>query len=78
MALNIAPLVRRPPDYPLDALRRQRLGGDVQLKFDVTAAGFVENVSVVKSSDAQFEEPAVRALSIVALHRASSRASAPR
>jgi TonB family protein len=61
-ALSIAPLVRRPPDYPPDALR-QRLGGDVQLKFDVTAAGFVENVSVVKSSDAQFEEPAVRALS---------------
>lgn len=61
-ALSVAPLVRRPPDYPLDALR-QRLGGDVQLKFDVTAAGFVENVSVVKSSDAQFEEPAVRALS---------------
>ena len=61
-SLTIAPLVRRPPDYPPDALR-QRLGGDVQLKFDVTAAGFVENVSVVKSSDAQFEEPAIRALS---------------
>ncbi len=61
-ALAIAPLVRRPPDYPPEALK-QRLGGDVQLKFDVTAAGFVENVSVVKSSDPQFEEPAVRALS---------------
>jgi TonB family protein len=60
-ALSIAPLVRRPPDYPPDALK-QRLGGDVQLKFDVTAAGFVENVSVVKSSDPQFEEPAVSAL----------------
>jgi TonB family protein len=61
-SLTIAPLVRRPPDYPPDALR-QRLGGDVQLKFDVTTAGFVENVSVVTSSDAQFEEPAIRALS---------------
>ena len=61
-ALSIAPLVRRPPDYPPDALR-QRLGGDVQLNFDVTAAGLVENVSVLESSDAQFEEPAVRALS---------------
>ncbi len=61
-ALSIAPLVRRPPDYPVEALE-QRLGGDVQLKFDVTAAGFVENVSVVASSDAQFEESAVRALS---------------
>jgi len=61
-ALSIAPLIRRNPDYPLDALAK-RLGGNVTLKFDVTAAGFVENVSVVDSSDAQFEEPAVRALS---------------
>jgi TonB family protein len=61
-ALSLAPLVRRPPDYPPDALR-QRIEGNVQLEFDVTAAGFVENVSVVKSSDPQFEEPAVRALS---------------
>ncbi|HVJ29861.1 MAG TPA: TonB family protein, partial [Gammaproteobacteria bacterium] len=61
-ALSIAPLVRRPPDYPPEALK-QGLAGNVQLKFDVTAAGFVENVSVVQSSDAQFEEPAVRALS---------------
>jgi TonB family protein len=61
-ALSIAPIVRHPPDYPLEALK-QRLGGHVQLKFDVTAAGIVENVSVVESSDAQFEEPAIRALS---------------
>jgi TonB family protein len=46
----------------LDALK-QRLAGHVQLKFDVTAAGIVENVSVVDSSDPQFEEPAIRALS---------------
>jgi TonB family protein len=61
-ALSIAPIVRHPPDYPPEALK-QRLGGHVQLKFDVTAAGTVENVSVVESSDAQFEEPAIRALS---------------
>jgi outer membrane biosynthesis protein TonB len=36
-ALSNAPLVRRPPDYPPEALK-QGLGGDVQLKFDVTAA----------------------------------------
>ena len=60
-ALSIAPIVRRPPDYPLDALAK-RLAGNVQLKFDVTAAGFVENVTVVESSDAQFEEPAIAAL----------------
>ena len=34
----------------------------MQLKFDVTAAGSVENVSVVESSDALFEESAIRAL----------------
>jgi TonB family protein len=61
-ALSIAPLVRRPPDYPPDALK-QKLEGDVQLKFDVTAAGVVENISVVESSDAQFEDSAIRALS---------------
>jgi TonB family protein len=61
-ALSIAPIVRRPPDYPLEALK-ERLAGHAQLKFDVTAAGFVENVSVVESSDALFEEPAIRALS---------------
>jgi TonB family protein len=60
-ALSLAPIVRQPPDYPVEALR-QRVGGHVQLKFDVTATGNVENVSVVESSDAQFEEPAVRAL----------------
>ena len=61
-ALSIAPVVRRPPDYPLDALK-QRLSGHVQLVFDVTAAGVVENVGVVESSDPQFEDPAIRALS---------------
>jgi TonB family protein len=61
-ALSIAPLVRRPPDYPPEALA-QRLEGWVQLKFDVTAAGFVENVSVDESSDERFEGPAIRALS---------------
>jgi TonB family protein len=60
--LTIAPLVRRPPDYPPEALK-QGLAGTVQLEFDVTAAGFVENVSVVESSHPLFEEPAVRALS---------------
>jgi TonB family protein len=61
-ALSIAPIVRWPPDYPPEALKR-RLEGYVQLEFDVTAAGVVENISVVESSDAMFEEPAVRALS---------------
>jgi TonB family protein len=61
-ALSSAPIVRRAPDYPLDALR-QRLGGHVQVKYDVTAAGVIENVRVVESSDAMFEDSAVRAVS---------------
>jgi TonB family protein len=61
-ALGIQPVIRKNPDYPPSALK-QGLDGHVQLKFDVTAAGIVENVSIVESSDAQFEEPAVRALS---------------
>jgi TonB family protein len=59
--LAIAPIAIRPPDYPPDALARG-LGGHVQLKFDVTTAGRVENVSVVESSDPIFEESALRAI----------------
>ncbi len=62
VALGIQPIVRLNPDYPPDALK-QRLDGHVQVKFDVTAGGVVENVSVVESSDAQFEDSAVRAVS---------------
>jgi TonB family protein len=60
--LDVIPLVRENPQYPRQALEK-RLGGHVQLKFDVTAAGTVENVSVVESSDAVFEESAAAALS---------------
>lgn len=60
--LDVIPLVRENPQYPPQALEKG-LGGHVQLKFDVTAAGTVENVSVVESSDAVFEESAATALS---------------
>ena len=59
--LDVIPLVRENPQYPPQALETG-LGGHVQLKFDVTAAGTVENVSVVESSDAVFEESAATAL----------------
>jgi len=62
VALGVQPVVRKNPDYPPAGLK-QRLEGHVQLQFDVTATGSVENVSVIESSDALFEEPAVRALS---------------
>jgi TonB family protein len=59
--LDVIPLVRENPQYPPRALA-EGLSGHVQLKFDVTAAGTVENVSVVESSDAVFEESAAAAL----------------
>jgi len=60
-ALSIVPLVRHNPQYPARALARG-VEGQVQVKFDVTAAGVVENVSVVESSDAQFEDATVEAV----------------
>ena len=59
---DVIPLVRHNPQYPPRALE-QKVGGHVQLKFDITTAGTVENVSVVESSDAQFEQSAIDALS---------------
>ena len=58
---DVIPLVRANPEYPPQALTK-RLEGRVQLKFDVTTAGTVENVSVVSSSDPVFEESAAAAL----------------
>ena len=60
-ASDVLPLVRAAPDYPPNALAQGR-AGHVQLRFDITPAGKVENISVVESSDAEFEEPAMRAL----------------
>ena len=59
--LSVIPLVRTPPDYPVTALERG-LQGSVTLRFDVTATGVVENVGVVESTDAVFEDTAASAL----------------
>src|SRR6185503_3747046 len=61
VALGVQPVVRKSPDYPPDALKAG-IEGHVQLKFDVTVAGLVENINVIESSGAQFEDPAARAL----------------
>jgi len=58
---SVAPIVRTPPDYPSAAIERG-LQGDVTLQYDVTATGTVENVSVLGSTDAVFEEAAATAL----------------
>jgi TonB family protein len=59
--LYAIPIVRTPPDYPSAAIERG-LQGDVTLQFDVTGTGAVENVSVLASTDAVFEEAAATAL----------------
>jgi TonB family protein len=59
--LSVVPIVRTPPDYPSAAIERG-LQGDVTLQYDVTATGAVENVSVLGSTDAVFEEAAATAL----------------
>jgi TonB family protein len=59
--LYVVPIVRIPPDYPSAAIERG-LQGDVTLQFDVTAKGAVENVTIVGSTDAVFEEAAATAL----------------
>lgn len=55
------PLVRVEPQYPPQAAKRG-LEGWVQLQFTVTSAGSVDDVAVVKSSNAVFESAAVAAV----------------
>jgi len=53
--------VRRNPPYPQTALSDD-LDGWVQLEFDITDTGTVENVRAVASRDKVFEKPAVEAV----------------
>jgi protein TonB len=55
------PLVRVEPQYPPQAAKRG-LEGWVQLRFTITPAGSVDEVSVVKSSNPVFERAAVDAV----------------
>lgn len=55
------PLVRVEPQYPPQAAKRG-LEGWVQLQFTVTTGGGVDDVTVVKSSNAVFERAAVEAV----------------
>jgi TonB family protein len=61
IGLSVAPVVRPAPVYPTEALKRG-LEGSVTLRFDVTATGVVENVSVVDSTDSVFEDAALAAV----------------
>lgn len=55
------PLVRVEPQYPPQAAKRG-LEGWVQLRFTITTAGSVDDVSVVKSSNRVFERAAMDAV----------------
>jgi len=58
---DIVPLVRLNPDYPPNALRRG-ITGWVQLRFDITDNGTVENVRVAVSTNEIFEQPSIAAV----------------
>ncbi len=56
------PLYREPPEYPMNKAK-QRRDGYVQMRFDVSKAGFVENIEVIKSKGGTaFEREAVKAM----------------
>jgi TonB family protein len=58
---GIVPIARPNPDYPARALEQGDKGW-VQLEFDVTDLGTVENVRVVDSTDEVFERNAIAAV----------------
>jgi protein TonB len=55
-------LLRSAPEYPPNALKEKR-DGHVQVQFTVTKYGTVEDVTVVESSDPEFEPTAILAVS---------------
>lgn len=59
---DFVPLIREAPFYPPTALERN-LDGWVKLEFTITNTGSVKDVVARDSSDAQFEKPAIVALS---------------
>jgi TonB family protein len=57
----LSPIVRVPPEYPVEALRRG-LEGWVRVEFTVTSTGAVANADVVASSGSVFEAPTLEAV----------------
>jgi TonB family protein len=55
-------MIRVPPEYPRGALER-KLDGDVTLEYTIDKRGSVKDVRAVRSSDPQFEAPAIAAAS---------------
>jgi protein TonB len=57
-----SPRVRTPPQYPFE-MRRAGINGEVVVDFIVDANGDVQNAYAVKSTQREFEQPAVQAVS---------------
>jgi len=55
-------MIRMAPEYPAQALERQ-LDGDVTVEYTIDKRGAVKDVRAVRSSDPQFEAPAIAAVS---------------
>ncbi len=55
------PVKTPPPEYP-DSMRRSGVTGMVALKVEIDETGAVTNCSVSKSSNTEFEEPALKAV----------------
>ena len=55
-------IIQVPPEYPREALER-KLDGDVTLEYTIDQRGSVKDVRALRSSDPQFEAPAIAAVS---------------
>ncbi|NMR25738.1 TonB family protein [Pseudoalteromonas sp. NEC-BIFX-2020_015] len=60
---DLTPLYRQEPKYPRRKAEK-RQGGFVQMEFDITPSGFVDNIKVINSSKAgsAFEKEAIKAI----------------
>ena len=59
---DVTPVFRRAPVYPTAALKSHR-EGDVMLEYTITEEGRTADITVVRSTDSLFDEPAVESLS---------------
>ena len=53
--------IQAEPVYPTE-MKRQGISGEVQLQFVVDSNGDVQNVEVIKSTNREFEQPAIQAV----------------
>ena len=56
------PVIRSPPDYPSKCEKESNPIERVHVRFDVTAAGDVENIEVIETTNDCFNEPTLRSV----------------